>query len=82
MMKQAWIAIALGTILATGILPQSATAGDDVDDNVEDRQDRRDDVRDDVDDNVEDRQDRREDVRDEVRDNVEDRQDFRRELLR
>ena len=48
MMKQAWIAIALGTILATGILPQSATAGD-VEENIDNRQDRRDDVRDDVD---------------------------------
>ncbi len=81
MMKQAWIAIALGALLATGILPQSATAGD-VEENIDNRQDRRDDVRDDVDDNVEDRQDRRDDVRDDVRDNVEDRRDFRRELLR
>ena len=81
MMKQAWIAIALGTILATGILPQSASAGD-VEENIDNRQDRREDVRDEVNDNVEDRQDRREDVRDEVRDNVEDRRDFRREVLR
>ncbi|MBW2401788.1 MAG: hypothetical protein JRG80_21460 [Deltaproteobacteria bacterium] len=81
MMKQAWIAIALGTILATGILPQPASAGD-VEENIDNRQDRREDVRDEVNDNVEDRQDRREDVRDEVNDNVEDRRDYRRELLR
>jgi len=55
---------------------------DDVDDNVEYRQDRDDDILDDVDDNVEYRQGRREDIRDEVRDNVDDRRDFRRELLR
>ena len=81
MMKRAWIAIALGTILATGFLPQSATAGD-VEENIDRRQDRREDVGDDVQDNVEDRRDRREDVRDDVQDNVEDRRDDRREILR
>ena len=59
MMKQAWIAIALGTILATGILPHSASAGDVVEDNIDDRRDRREDVRDEVNDNVEDRRDDR-----------------------
>ena len=58
MMKRAWITIALGTILATGFLPQSAIAGD-VEENIERRQGRREDVRDEVNDNVEDRRDDR-----------------------
>ena len=61
MMKRAWITIALGTILATGFLPQSAIAGD-VEENIERRQDRREDVRDDVQDNIDDRRDDRREI--------------------